>query len=239
MFRQSHALTNPVAAVTFDVGGTLLTPHPNVGEIYQEVLKNHGVHAESAHLNSRFSEAWKILGKTADCKTNDLREIEKWRRVVRETFRFLDTEFKFDQIFSELWETFTLPHRWQLRDDSRKTITAIRQRGFRTAVLSNWDSRLRPLLKGFGLLGSFDHLFISSEIGWEKPDPRIFRTAEEQLGLPPEQILHVGDSPEQDLAPALAAGWRCVLISDEANSATETGVTLRNLEPLLDLRLAT
>ena len=52
-----------------------------------------------------------------------------------------------------------------------------------------------------------DAVFISSELGAEKPSPEIFAKAAETLGAAPHELLHVGDSLEHDIAGALAAGW--------------------------------
>jgi putative hydrolase of the HAD superfamily len=46
----------------------------------------------------------------------------------------------------------------------------------------------------------------------EKPDPRIFRRALERLGAEPSEALHVGDSPEHDLAGARAVGIAALLV---------------------------
>lgn len=51
----------------------------------------------------------------------------------------------------------------------------------------------------------------SCETGWAKPDPRIFEEAGRRLGLPPSDILHVGDRWELDVAGAVAAGCGAAL----------------------------
>ena len=49
---------------------------------------------------------------------------------------------------------------------------------------------------------------ISEEVGYLKPDPRLFAEAEERAGVPGESILYVGDSLSSDVRGALGAGWR-------------------------------
>ena len=49
------------------------------------------------------------------------------------------------------------------------------QNDYRLAVISNFDKRLRRVLEDLGIAGRFERIFISSEIGCEKPDPEIFR----------------------------------------------------------------
>ncbi len=61
------------------------------------------------------------------------------------------------------------------------------------AVVSNFDTRLRPLLHSLGLDCLFDSLIISAEHGIEKPNPRLFEAACEELGVDPADAVHVGD----------------------------------------------
>lgn len=69
---------------------------------------------------------------------------------------------------------------------------------FRLAVISNFDGRLRMILEQLGIAKFFPHIFVSSEVGADKPDPEIFRRALKFLDLPADQALHVGDDPERD-----------------------------------------
>ena len=49
-----------------------------------------------------------------------------------------------------------------------------------------------------GLRGSFDAVVTSVACGWRKPDPRIFETLADQLGVDPVSLVHVGDDPRTD-----------------------------------------
>jgi putative hydrolase of the HAD superfamily len=55
----------------------------------------------------------------------------------------------------------------------------------------------------------------SAEAGARKPDPAIFATALGLVGCEPAEALHVGDTPEEDLDGARAAGIRALLIDRE------------------------
>ena len=61
------------------------------------------------------------------------------------------------------------------------------------AVVSNFDTRLRPLMHSLGLEPLFDSLVISAEHGIEKPNPRLFEAACDELGVDPADAVHVGD----------------------------------------------
>jgi len=77
---------------------------------------------------------------------------------------------------------------------------------FQLSVISNFDGRLRFILEHLGISKFFKHVFISSELGADKPDPEIFRRALKVINLKPEQVLHVGDDAERDWKAARSAG---------------------------------
>jgi len=91
-------------------------------------------------------------------------------------------------------------------------LDALRARGLRLGVISNWDTRLPELLRQLDLARRLDVVAYSSAVGVEKPDSRIFRRALRELGVEPRAALHVGDSRLEDLEGAIAAGMRALLL---------------------------
>lgn len=108
----------------------------------------------------------------------------------------------------------------------------LREDGYRTAVVSNWQCGLGHFCQELGLGGLFDHVIASAEVGSAKPDPDIFREACRRLGSPPERILHVGDSPVDDLEGARAAGMSGVLVA--RNGGAAEGPSIESLTELLE-----
>jgi putative hydrolase of the HAD superfamily len=96
--------------------------------------------------------------------------------------------------------------------DAAPALEALRTRGLRTVVCSNWDCTLREVLAGAGLGDLVDGVVSSAEVGAAKPDPRLFAVGLELAGRPPAQAVYVGDSPSNDVAGAAAAGLRAVLL---------------------------
>ena len=80
------------------------------------------------------------------------------------------------------------------------------------AVVSNFYGNLDAVLEDFGLRRFFTAVIESARAGVRKPDPAIFRLGAEALGLPPAQILAIGDSMDKDIIPAAATGCRTLLI---------------------------
>ena len=95
---------------------------------------------------------------------------------------------------------------------AREVLEALSGR-YRLAVVSNSLSCLpRKILEDAGLTRYFQAIIISGEVGWRKPHERIFRMALGRLGLPPEQVVHVGNSPSEDVAGAKAVGMKAILL---------------------------
>ena len=97
------------------------------------------------------------------------------------------------------------------------TLRALRERGLRLVVASNWDCSLGEVLRDAGIRDLVDGVVTSAEAGAPKPEPRVFEAALELAGCPAECALHVGDSPSKDVAGATSAGIAAVLLrrSDE------------------------
>lgn len=95
-----------------------------------------------------------------------------------------------------------------------EVLAALRTRGARLVVVSNWDVSLHEALARTGLAPLVDGAISSAEAGAAKPDPAIFARALELAGgVAPAQALHVGDSLDVDVAGAAAAGIPALLIA--------------------------
>jgi HAD superfamily hydrolase (TIGR01549 family) len=116
---------------------------------------------------------------------------------------------------------------------ARRTLEVLKERGYRLGVVSNADGRVARLLAEVGLADNLEIILDSALVGMEKPDPRIFLAAAEQLGLPPTACAYVGDLYEIDIIGARAAGFRAILIG--ACPAPEKVERIRLLPALLDL----
>jgi putative hydrolase of the HAD superfamily len=102
--------------------------------------------------------------------------------------------------------------RFQAFEDARPALEALRRLGLRLVSVSNWDISLPEVLERCGLLELVDGVVSSAGAGARKPDPAIFAPALELAGCGPEEALHVGDTPEEDVDAARAAGIAVLLL---------------------------
>jgi len=113
--------------------------------------------------------------------------------------------------------------------DAAPALDALAGAGLRLAVVSNWDVSLAQVLDRLRLGERFECVTHSAELGVGKPDPRIFRLALARLELGPEQVVHVGDDPINDIAGATSAGVPALLLG------RASGGDLRTLAELPEL----
>jgi putative hydrolase of the HAD superfamily len=198
-----------IKAVTFDVGGTLIDPWPSVGHVYAEVAARHGAKNISADvLSTRFKAAWRA--------TRDFNYTRAgWQELVELTFEGL-LERSPAAFFPELYDRFARRDAWRLFDDVLPTLDALATRGLYLGIISNWDDRLHGLLPQLQLAKYFSKIVVSCDAGFTKPSPVIFELAATRLGLPPDAILHVGDSLELDVLGARSAGMQALRICRSA-----------------------
>jgi putative hydrolase of the HAD superfamily len=200
--------------VTLDAGGTLVHPHPSVGEVYGEVLGDHGFWVDAAVLEERFRAIFSRQRVVARERVDDQIEKEFWRGIVQEALESVCPPEKLPEVFEDLFVAFASPERWRMEDDAIPAMRRLRSRGYELAILSNADSRFRHILTAKGFPELTSAIFISSEMGFEKPDVRIFRHVEEVFGHSPDQFVHIGDSPPHDAEGAISAGWHYFLVGE-------------------------
>jgi putative hydrolase of the HAD superfamily len=105
---------------------------------------------------------------------------------------------------------------WQkyisLDPDTIPVLTALKEEKT-LGLISNFDHspHIQVLITKLGLRDFFEVVVVSSDVGVKKPDPAIFHFALEQTNFSPDQVVYVGDSPE-DVTGALAAGIRPIAI---------------------------
>lgn len=126
--------------------------------------------------------------------------------------------------------------------DVQRVLASIRAAGIPLAVISNWQHGLHAFCTELGLATSFRHILSSAEVGHAKPAPEIFHEACRRLGVLPHRVLHVGDSPDDDVVGGRSAGIEVILIDRRPGATGQHAPwipSLAHLPKLLGLRVAT
>lgn len=99
-------------------------------------------------------------------------------------------------------------------EPAREVLAKLRERGMRLGLCSNAPyppALMREQLERLDLHQYFDAVLFSSEIGWRKPDPRVFTEILGRMGLPARSVWFVGDEWVADIEGARDAGMRAIL----------------------------
>jgi putative hydrolase of the HAD superfamily len=216
------------ATVLLDALGTLVElerPWPHLvdelaarGVVVGEDVARAAMLAEMAYYRAHHDEAvdWATL--------KDLR-----RRCAAVVHEQLQTALPLDDVLDALLGAI----RFRAYPEVPGVLARLRAGGARLAVVSNWDVSLHDVLERTGLRPLVDAVVISAELGVAKPDPAIFRAALDRLGAGPDGALHVGDSLEDDVAGARAAGLEAVLVARNGAPAPEGVRAVRSLAELV------
>ncbi len=199
---------DPIKAVLFDSGDTLLEP---VGGAWWPrpamlaVLNQSASRVEPDRLGAALDLGMQFLDTHHHVETEDA-EIAQFR----EYYTFVFGELHFDAA-SDTIEKLARAEVFELRQtpfaDTRDTLAELRRASLKLGIVSNaWPSLERTYLT-LDLRKFFDAFVISSKLGCLKPDPRIYHAAIEQIAVKPESILFVDDGPDYVQA-AKALGMR-------------------------------
>lgn len=102
----------------------------------------------------------------------------------------------------------------KVRKESKKVLKTLRDLGLKTGVVSNSPVNFHEnVLSRSGLRKYIDVVVVSCDVGYRKPDPRIFKIALEALGVEPHEAIYVGDVPQIDVPGAKKLGMITVLMS--------------------------
>jgi putative hydrolase of the HAD superfamily len=142
---------------------------------------------------------------------------------VEEAFRRLGLRNLADA--HALGDTFTRTRseRMHFFPGARETLLELRARGHRLALLTNGGALFqREKIERFALAPLFDAIFVEGELGFGKPDPRVFERALRALEAEPHAALMTGNDLRSDVYGAKRAGVRAVWIDHAREGVPES-----------------
>jgi putative hydrolase of the HAD superfamily len=215
-----------IEAIIFDVGQTFLFPD-------FPFLKN---------LLAEYSVATDIipLKKGAAVAREEIfrrRDEGSWKEYLTFWMQYVGApEHAIPEILARIYERHKREHLWSWLDPTAaETFAQLRSLGYRLGVISNSDGSVPGAMAKFGLDHLFECILDSALVNVEKPDPRIFDLALQQLGLLAERCIYVGDTYDRDVVGARRAGLVPILI-DPFDVVAEQDVTrIKELGELVEI----
>jgi putative hydrolase of the HAD superfamily len=210
-------ISQNIEVISFDAGFTLLEPAPSFGGILSKVATNRGYDCDPDMLTPRFFDAHHKHAKLSRIEGKGMYACEErskywWDRITIEAYGSLinsdDAQTLADQCYNELSKGSS----WKLYPDVLPVLRELSAGGYRLIVLSNWDRRLPGILKELGIAGFFQSVYYSTSVEFEKPDEPFFRYMLEDLQIPANSVLHIGDNLIDDLEGASRVGMHGMVV---------------------------
>jgi HAD superfamily hydrolase (TIGR01509 family) len=128
-----------------------------------------------------------------------------------------------------------LRRHYKARPHVAELVAALKARGIKVAVFSDYGT-VADKLRAIGLDPDlFDQLFDALALGGLKPSARTFNRVAAALGVPPEEILMVGDRLDTDGAGAQATGMQFVHLQTRKKQLPHEGIEMHSWEELCSL----
>ena len=199
------------AAVFFDVDYTLIYPGPTFeGEGYRRFAVGHGLAVDPARYVSAVAAASVELESAGGGAYRSELFVRFARRVLEEMGAAGPAV---DACAREIYDEWAACRHFALYDDVRPALHALHVAGIRMGLISNTHRCLASLQQHFDLAPYIGCAVSSSDHGYMKPHPDIFREALRQLGAQPAEAVMVGDSLTNDIEGARQIGMRGILVS--------------------------
>ncbi|XP_064026992.1 haloacid dehalogenase-like hydrolase domain-containing protein 3 [Pogoniulus pusillus] len=202
--------------LTWDAKDTLLRLRQPVGDSYAAEARARGLQVPAAALSRSFREAYGAQSRRFPNygRGQGLSSRQWWADVVQQTFVLSGVHDRavLAAMAEKLYDDFCSADNWELLPGASQTLSRCQQRGFRMAVVSNFDQRLETILCQCHLRHYFDFVLTSEATGFAKPDGRIFQQALSLAGVPPGQAAHIGDDYARDYLAARALGMHSFLL---------------------------
>ncbi|MFH1138896.1 MAG: HAD family hydrolase [Pseudomonadota bacterium] len=220
-----------ISGLIFDINGTLIDILTDEGdeEIYRAIshfLTYRGVYTHRWELKEEYFQIRRQQVSTGEEKFPEFDAPAVWREYLLRHSPPEQAPNEKDPtplFLAEMYRGISRG-RLELYPGVRELLDELRPR-FKMAVLSDGQSAWAlPELRAMGIVGFFDPIIVSGDFGYRKPDPRLFEAALSGLGLPPEEVLFVGNDMYHDVFGAKSLGLKTVFFSSNQGRKQMDGV---------------
>jgi len=216
----------PFDAIIFDLGYTLIYFEGKGEEIYWQANEELCSYLQKTGLpleRERFLQEFKAR---MDHYFHE-RDSEFIEHTTAYVLHSLLTEYGFDKITDDLIESAlkirygVSQEYWKTEEETHNLLSFLRSEGYKLGIISNAgdDGDVQTLIDRAGIREYFDYITTSAAQGIRKPNPRIFKTALENLGTEPAKAAMVGDTLGADILGAHNIGMYAIWITRRQDRA--------------------
>lgn len=207
----------------FDLDHTLWDFEKNAEESLTELYQRHHLHkrqitaTDFVQTYSRInSEMWELYHQGIIDKEN--------LRTQRFVKTFVELGIEEQHVPNGLWDEYLelLPLRTNLLPHASDVLERF-SGNFRMSIITNGFKEVqRHKMINSNIYHYFDHVLISEEVGFQKPDKEIFELALNLHGAKPDEVLMIGDSLHADIQGAINSGIHSVYFNPEKKAGNHS-----------------
>ena len=215
-------------AVLFDVDFTIARPGPELGpEGYQRLGKRFGLELDPSCYKQARERAVEGIRRHPELEHDEEIWVAFTERIIRGMGGEADSAYECAVAMTRAWEH---AEHFELYEDALPVLEELRAQGLRLGLVSNTGRNLDEFVAHHRL--DVDAAIGSGAFGRTKPHPTIFRAMLERLAVEPAAAAMVGDSPEDDVEGARAAGIGTAFLLDREDRYPEIPDRLPDLYAL-------
>ena len=223
-----------VKGIMFDINGTLLDIHTNewhddVYRVLSNLLSYQGISLEPHVLKDLYFQVMKDQRAACGERHPEFDAIGIFREIISQHAtdftRGLPPE-KLEQLPRLLAETHRAASRFRLQPypGVEETIQRLHS-NYHLAIISDGQVACAlPELNVRGLSRYFNPIIISGDLGYRKPDQRLFTAALTAMKMEPAEVLFVGNDMYRDVYGAQRVGIKAVFFKSNQGTQEKDGV---------------
>ena len=212
-------------AVLFDVDFTIAKPGPELGpEGYRRLGERFGLELDPSRYGEAREKAIESLRRHPELEHDEEIWVAFTERIIRCMGGDSGSAYDCARAMTQAWEH---AEHFELYEDALPVLEALRSHGLKLGLVSNTGRDLDQFVAHHGL--DVDAVLGSRAFGRTKPHPAIFQAVLERLEVAPKEAAMIGDSPEDDVDGARAAGIEKAFLLDREDRYPEIPDRLPNL----------
>jgi HAD superfamily hydrolase (TIGR01549 family) len=217
-----------VSAVLFDIDFTIARPGPELGpEGYRRLGRRFGLELDPSRYREAREKALEGVRRHPELEHDEEIWIAFTERIIRNMGGNSASAHECAAEMTRAWEH---AEHFELYEDAVPVLSELRAQGLKLGLVSNTGRDLDEFVAHHGL--DVDAALGSRAFGRTKPHPTIFRAVLGRLGVEPADAAMVGDSPEDDVDGARAAGMSAAFLLDRDDRYPEIEDRLPDLYAL-------
>ena len=206
-------------AITFDCYGTLIDWESGILRVLRPLLAEHGKRVPDEQILALYAELEPAIQAA---------EYQPYRLALEEVVRGMGQHFGFSVSTDEARGLAASLKSWTPFPDTVAALRALKSK-YRLGIISNTDDDLfSDTARHLHIV--FDWVITAEQARAYKPARAVFDLALRRIGLPPEKVLHAGQSIFHDVVPAREMGMSTVLVTRRGPGATKRVSATADLE---------